>query len=509
MSTTTTDRSTTKRRGILILAIVVTALVTFGLTALLINILERQTEARQPYAQVAEITESTDDPAEWGKNFPVQYEQYLKTAEMEGTKYAGAHAVEQEPTELDPRTVVGTSRLEEDPRLRDMWAGYAFATDYRHARGHAYMLEDQRLTKRVTEFNQPGACLNCHASTVNIMNELGDGDMMAGFDEMNKMPYVEVTQMAEHPVSCLDCHEPDTMALRVTRPAFMTGIAELKASQGIEDYDVNRDATAQEMRSFVCAQCHVEYYFAGDEKTLTFPWSKGLRIEDIVAHYDEYDFVDWTHATTGATMLKAQHPEFDVWSQGVHASAGVSCADCHMPYTREGASKVSDHWLRSPVKNLNTSCGTCHTDDEETMRDRIYKIQDQFVSVRDTTFDGLVALIRDLETAQTNGTPEDQLNLAREYQRLSSFYLDYVYSENSFGFHAPEYSLEILHNSQNWARMGQLALQGMPREEIERQFEGTTIPFGGETPGEAHVINPGLVDSRAVMEKVAADRADQ
>ena len=507
MSTSTTDRSSTKRRGILILAVVVTALVTFGLTALLINILQRQTEARQPYAQVVEITESTDDPAEWGKNFPAQYESYLKTSEMEGTKYAGSHAVEQEPTELDPRTIVATSRLEEDPRLKDMWAGYPFATDYRHARGHAYMLEDQRLTKRVTEFNQPGACLNCHASTVTVMNDLGNGDMMAGFHEMNKRPYLEITQMAEHPVSCLDCHDPETMALRITRPGLITGLAALKASEGIENYDVNRDATAQEMRSFVCAQCHVEYYFAGDEKTLTFPWTQGLEIEDIVAHYDSYDFVDWTHATTGATMLKAQHPEFDVWSQGVHASAGVSCADCHMPYVREGARKVTDHWLRSPLLDASASCGVCHTDDADTMIQRVYTIQDRYVAERDQTFDALVGLIRDLEAAQTNGTPEDRIALGREYQRLGSFYLDYVYSENSNGFHAPQYIMRILGDSRNFSRMGQLALQGMSREDIERQFEGTTIPYGGEEPGHANVVNPGLVDSGAVMKKVLESRA--
>jgi len=89
-------------------------------------------------------------------------------------------------------------------------------------------------------------------------------------------------------------------------------------------------ATRQEMRSYVCGQCHVEYYFKGDEKILTFPWSKGLRPEDIEAHYDEYGFSDWTHKETGAKMLKAQHPEFETWSSGLHARSGVSCADCHM-----------------------------------------------------------------------------------------------------------------------------------------------------------------------------------
>src|SRR5690606_29836814 len=139
----------------------------------------------------------------------------------------------------------------------------------RELRGHAYRLHDQRETERVKQFDQPGACLNCHASTYVLMQDLGDGDIQAGFDEMNKMPYDEVTQLVDHPIACIDCHDPDTMELRITRPAFMEGITSLKASEGIKDYDVNRDATPSEMRTYVCAQCHVEYYFEGEGKTLT------------------------------------------------------------------------------------------------------------------------------------------------------------------------------------------------------------------------------------------------
>ena len=92
-----------------------------------------------------------------------------------------------------------------------MWAGYPFSVDYRHARGHAYMLEDQRYTLRVLDFKQPGACLNCHASTVTLMNELGNGDRDAGFAAMNKMAYADATKMVEHPAACIDCHDPKTM----------------------------------------------------------------------------------------------------------------------------------------------------------------------------------------------------------------------------------------------------------------------------------------------------------
>ncbi len=143
------------------------------------------------------------------------------------------------------------------------------------------------------------------------------------------MPYAEARDMkddagrplVQHPVSCVDCHEPKTMGVRVTRPGFIAGIKALKARQGIADYDPNRDATRQEMRSFVCGQCHVEYYFKGPGKVVTYPWANGLRVEEIEAYYDAEGFSDWVHAETGTKVLKAQHPEFEVWSQGMHARA--------------------------------------------------------------------------------------------------------------------------------------------------------------------------------------------
>ncbi len=190
--------------------------------------------------------------------------------------------------------MVSHSRLEEDPRLKTMWAGYPFAVDYREERGHAYMMVDARYTRRVLEFNQPGTCLNCHASTAVVYLKLGDGDIFRGFEALNRLPLAEALQHVAHPVACVDCHEPQTMRLRITRPAFLEGIRALKAGQGAADYDPNRMASAQEMRTFVCAQCHVEYYFRGEEKRLVFPWSKGLRADEMFAYYQETGHRDWT-----------------------------------------------------------------------------------------------------------------------------------------------------------------------------------------------------------------------
>ncbi len=457
------------RRVLLIgLAIALVAAVTFGITMLVINMMERKSEQAIPRHDVVALDETTVDPAVWGQNFPAQYEAYKRTSEMVPTVHAGSKKVDHEPTADDPREFVSSSRIEEDPRLTVMWAGYPFATDYRHARGHEYMLLDQRTTLRVTEFNQPGTCLNCHASMPTVYAEAGDGDIEAGFAAINKMSYEEASEFAEHPITCLDCHDPETNQLRITRPALVNGLRDLKASEGIEDYDVNRDATIEEMRSYVCAQCHVEYYFSGEDKTLTFPWAEGIEIDQIWEYYQKDGHIDFTNAISGAEVVKAQHPEFDIWSQGVHADAGVSCADCHMSYTRQGAQKVTDHHIGSPLLTINQSCGTCHSDDEETMLNRVLTIQDRYVDSRDKALDALVDLIESIEAAVDEGAPQEYIDLAREYQNKASFYVDYTYSENSYGFHAPDYSQKILQTSMDESRKGQMALTGKTREDLER-----------------------------------------
>lgn len=452
--TTGSNRPT---RWILITA--VTALATIAITALLVNIFERKQEARNPFYRVVEINDDTDDPALWGRNFPMQYDAYRRTVDQQRTRYGGSEALRHAPTDLDPRSVLAQSKLEGDPRLVIMWAGYPFATDFREERGHAYMLEDQRYTRRVTEFKQPGTCLNCHASTYVAMKRMGGGDIFKGFEKINQMPYSEATKLVSHPVACIDCHDPKTMALRVTRPAFIEGIRAYKASHGVQNYDPNTMASAQEMRSYVCGQCHVEYYFKGAEKRLTFPWESGLKVENALAYYDKVGHKDWVHKETGTNALKAQHPEFEMYNQGVHARSGVACADCHMPYKREGGLKISDHHVRSPLLNINRACQGCHHFPEEEMKARVEQIQGRFAAARDLAMDAVVELIQDIKAAQGKASEAD-LQAARDFHRKAQFYVDYVEAENSMGFHAPGEALRILTEATDMARKGQLALRG-------------------------------------------------
>jgi nitrite reductase (cytochrome c-552) len=444
--------------------VIVVALTAVGVTALLVNIFERKREAENPLFRVVEVTEDTVDPAVWGKNFPLQYDAYRKTVDQKRTRFGGSEAVPRTPTEADPRSVVSQSRLEEDPRLKTMWAGYAFSKDFREERGHAYMLEDQTFTERQKAAKQPGTCLNCHASMAAVYKKEGDGDPVKGFEKINSMPYFEARELASHPVACIDCHDPETMALRVTRPAFMEGMRAYKASQGIDDYDVNRDATRQEMRSFVCGQCHDEYYFKGEEKRLVYPWQNGLKVEDMLAYYDEVGHKDWVHAETGAPVLKAQHPEFEMWNQGIHARNGVACADCHMPYTRVGAQKVSDHHVRSPVLNINHACQTCHKASEDELRQRVETIQARTFEMRNTAMDALVSLIGDIKSAKDAGATDAELAQAREYQRKAQFLLDFIEAENSMGFHADQEAVRILGQSINYTRLGQISLRDGEKE---------------------------------------------
>jgi nitrite reductase (cytochrome c-552) len=445
--------------GALLAIAAVTAAVAAGVTALLVNIMERKEEGRTATFRVAELSEEVDDPAVWGRNFPLQYDAWRRTVDQQRTRYGGSEAVPRTPSAADPRSVVAQSRLEEDPRLRTLWAGYAFAVDFREERGHAYMLDDQTFTERQHAARQPGTCLNCHASLWTAWRKAGDGDLMRGFEKINALPYTEARALVQHPVACIDCHEPASMALRVTRPAFLEGMRALKASQGVADYDVNRDASRQEMRAFVCGQCHDEYYFAGAQKRLVYPWQKGLRVEQMLEYYDEVGHADWTHAETGARVLKAQHPEFEMWSQGTHARAGVVCADCHMPYVRVGGMKVSDHHVRSPLLNVNAACQTCHKASEAELRARAETIQGRTFELRNVAMDAVVALIADLRAARDAGASDAALAEARAAQRRAQFFLDFIEAENSMGFHADQEALRVLGLSLDAARRGQLALR--------------------------------------------------
>ncbi|HOY98704.1 MAG: ammonia-forming cytochrome c nitrite reductase subunit c552 [Acidobacteriota bacterium] len=410
-------------------AFLATAAVIAGVLALLFNVRTRREEAYRYPLKVVEIKDGEIDPAVWGKNFPLEYDTFVRTRENYGRTFHGGSE--------------RFSRIDEIPAAKRLWAGYAFSVEYNEERGHFFALTDQKMTRRVREFDQPGACANCHSGKAPaLIREMG-------WEAFNKTPYKELSPKLRHGSVCADCHDPKTMELVITRPAFKKAMA----AAGVD----LAKATRQDMRTYVCAQCHVEYYFYGENKELTFPWAKGRTIEAIEACYDENGHVDWVNAETGAAMLKVQHPEFETWGTGLHAKSGVACADCHMPYVRAGSVKVSDHWIRSPLTNIAAACQACHPRPEEELKSRVKDIQDKTAGLLRKTETALLAAMDAIIKAKAAGVPDERLSASRALIRRGQLRWDFVFSENGTGFHSPQEAARVLAEAIDFARQAELA----------------------------------------------------
>ncbi len=416
-----------------------------GLGFLLTNINQRLAEGDEHLRKIVEIKEGEVDPAVWGKNFPRHYDSFMKTQlNNERTAFGGSAQF---------------SKLEEKPFLKKAWAGYPFALDYNEDRGHYYSAIDQQKTKRVTERNQPGTCANCHTGDFTKLMQT------MSWETMNKTPLKELVSkghISKNGITCADCHEPQTMQLRITRPALVNALQQ----KGVD----LSTATRQEMRTYVCAQCHVEYYFKGEEKTLVFPWSKGTSVEAILEHYDNSDHIDWVHELTKGPMLKMQHPEYELYTNSTHYKSGVACADCHMPYTREGGVKVSDHNLRSPLSNINNACQTCHKIPEADLKERVLVIQNRTRDMMKAAEAGLSDAIDAIVAAIAAGATDAALAPARKLHRAAQMRWDFVDAENSMGFHNPQEAVRVLGHAADLARQAQLsAEQARHRKNLERK----------------------------------------
>jgi len=410
-----------------ILIFFLTACITAVLTLLLVNIFEKRQEAVLYPSVFKPVGEFETDPKVWGENFPFEYDTYTKTEINEGQTFYGGS---------DP-----FQRLDRFPILKTLFAGMPFSVDYREDRGHYWALHDVKETKRISE-KSPNTCITCKSSNV------VEGIEKMGTENFYKAMFKDVGAHYDKSISCIDCHNPKTMELRISRPSF----TEAMERRGI---DIKK-ASRQEMRSYVCAQCHVEYYFKGPGKYLTFPWDKGLSVDSIEAFYDEYGFSDWTHQISGAEMVKIQHPEFELWSTGIHARSGVSCADCHMPYERIGSVKVTSHWIRSPLKNINNACQTCHKWDEAELINRVKIIQDRVFETLTKTELAISDAINYIKKAKDSGATDEQLLSARKLHRKAQIRWDFISAENSMGFHSPQETLRVLSDAINYARLSQL-----------------------------------------------------
>ena len=407
------------------------------LSAVLVGVLvfmNNQPPQERAFEPLVEIKAMEPDSEQWGVNFPNQWTTLQKTETNNiDTTYGGSSAF---------------SWLERDPRQKILFAGYPFSKEYNDDRGHMNALEDVRNTDRLNlnpddPKRTPCTCYSCKSSNnPSLWKEMG----MAEYD---KMSFMELGGRIEEPIGCANCHEAETMRLIVTNPA----LDEALKAQG-KDWTT---FTRQEMRTVVCANCHVEYYFKGDGKYLTFPWAKGTEVSQILDYYNEYEFKDWEYPEALSPMLKAQHPEYEFFTAGsTHYEAGVSCADCHMPYVREGAAKYSTHDVHSPLLNPELACGQCHTDSEYVVG-RVNEIQEQVATTKEATEDAIVDAINAIKAAAANPEADAALlDEARKLHREAQYMWDFVSAENSTGFHNPEYALKLLADSTNLARQAQM-----------------------------------------------------
>jgi nitrite reductase (cytochrome c-552) len=381
------------------------------------SIIERRTEALlTTRAPMQPLPMFEPRNAVWGEQFPRQFQSYLRTLDDTfASKYGGSRH---------------RDMLAAHPEMVVLWAGMAFSRDYDQIRGHYYAVKDVHLSLRTT-VPQPATCWSCKSTDVpRLMHEHG----VAGFYAKT---WAELGPEVVNPIGCQDCHDPTNMRLRITRPALIEAFERMGR-------DIER-VSHQEMRSLVCAQCHVEYYFRPEDNYLVFPWDEnGVDAEAQEAFLDRVGHTDWVHALSRAPMIKVQHPDWELYTKGIHAYRGVSCADCHMPYRREGGIKFTDHHIQSPLNNVSVSCMICHGGTEAEMIQRVYDTQDSVFELRRKAERALAMLHIEAKAAWDAGATEEEMQPILQQIRSAQWRWDWTAASHGAAFHAPVESSRLL-----------------------------------------------------------------
>ena len=392
------------------------------MTALLASINEKKEEKKQ-LQEVPKIDRWETKNEEFRKLYPREYDSWKKTKESD---------------QID-------DMLAKYPELVVLWAGYSFSNDYNAPRGHFYAIEDNRNTLRTgapTDANSgplPSACWTCKSPEVpKIMKKDGDEEYYTG-------KWAKYGSDIINPVGCVDCHNPETMELQVNRN-YLNDALKAQGSKVTLD-----NATQQDMRSLVCAQCHVEYYFkktpVKDGKTaavVTLPWKNGTNVDDMEKYYDSIEFSDYVHQISKAPIIKAQHPEYETWQTGVHGKNNVSCADCHMPYVQEGGVKYTDHKIGSPLEHMDKTCMNCHRTDEKSLLDNIKLKKDRKDELAKKALVQLSAAHLEAGKAWEVGATEAEMKSILTDIRHAQWRLDYAIASHGAFYHAPEETLRTL-----------------------------------------------------------------
>ncbi|BDD11429.1 cytochrome c-552 (plasmid) [Fulvitalea axinellae] len=404
------------------------------------EVTERRAEATVAYAPNREIDQFDPRNSVWGKAYPREYESWKAT---EDTTFKSKHM-----------SSAREDMLEKNPNLVILWAGYGFSKEYNTPRGHYYAITDLQEIQRTgaptgpNDGPMPSTCWTCKSPDVpRLMNEKGVAEFYKG-------KWASKGSEVVNPIGCGDCHDSKTMDLRISRPALIEGMKAMGK-------DINK-ATNQEMRSLVCAQCHVEYYFDGSDKSkgkyLTFPWKEGQTVEDMERYYDNLEFKDWTHKISRAPMLKAQHPGYEIYKMGIHGQRGVSCADCHMPYTSEGGVKFTDHQINSPLAKIDKSCQVCHREDAEELKSNVYANQDRVDDLKMRVEPLIVKAHYEAGKAWELGATEAEMKPILKLIRHAQWRWDYAVASHGASAHAPVEMTRVLGSSLDKAQEARMLL---------------------------------------------------
>ena len=340
--------------------------------------------------------------------------------------------------------------LENRPEMVILWAGYAFSKSYSTPRGHMYAIRDLRESLRTGAPSGPdngpqgAACWACKSPDVTRLTST------MGNDAFYRKSWASLGSEIVNPVGCADCHNPENMSLRVSRSFFSEGYNHL--GKKIEN------ASEQEMHSLVCAQCHVEYYFKGEQKTITLPWNGGLTVENIEAFYDLSDFSDFTHKLSRTPLLKAQHPDFELAQMGIHAQRGVSCIECHMPYIGEKERRFNNHHIQSPLAMIDRTCQVCHRETKETLVNNVYERQGKVVEVRNHLENELTKAHIEAKVAWEQGASEEQMAKTLQLIRQAQWRWDFAVASHGASFHAPLEVMRILSDGLFKAQQARMSL---------------------------------------------------
>ncbi|MCL5128166.1 ammonia-forming cytochrome c nitrite reductase [Algibacter sp. L4_22] len=407
---------------------IVTVVVVFLLGLLASSIVNRKNEAKYQYVPKVNIGDNEPRNAEWGKNYPAEYQSFLQTADTSFASFQGGSAMR--------------DMLDEDTNLVVLWAGYGFSKDYSQGRGHMNAIKDITNSLRTGgpkgegDGPMPATCWTCKSPDVpRLMNEKGIAEFYSG-------KWADKGDEIVNPIGCADCHDSKTMKLTISRPALVEAFDAMGK-------DINQ-ATHQEMRSLVCAQCHVEYYFdkklPGKEGVpyLKLPWENGMSVEAMEEYYDAIEFSDWTHKLSRAPMLKAQHPGYETYLTGVHADRGVSCADCHMPYKSEGGQKFTDHHIQSPLNNVSNACQVCHREDADKLKLNVYDRQRKTAENRLKLEGFIVKAHVEAKKAWDLGATEEQMKDILMDIRHAQWRWDYAAASHGASFHSPVETARVI-----------------------------------------------------------------